>query len=139
LSRLSEADLEFIVARNMGTLGQQFRHLARVRAQYIEALSTKKIGPVKLKIDPSVSRSKKRLVALHRSLDTKLLSALEKLSEDEVDRVRINWTYWGLRPMNVVQHLQALNEHEVLHNGQLIVYMRALGKKFPKAWEAWGL
>jgi uncharacterized damage-inducible protein DinB len=139
LKALSDRDLKFIAAPTMGTLGEQFRHVARVRAQYLDALRTKKVGPGTLKIDPAVSRSKKRLLAINQLLDKKLLSHLKKVSEADTRNMRINWSYWELPPMSIAQHIAALNEHEILHNGQLIVYMRALGKKFPAKWKVWGL
>ena len=40
LKMLSEQQLNFTVGKNMGTLGEQFRHMARVRLQYAEALET---------------------------------------------------------------------------------------------------
>jgi uncharacterized damage-inducible protein DinB len=50
--------------------------------------------------------------------------------------LKIDWfgEKWGLD-----QHLQALIEHEILHHGQLVVYLRTLDLKFPQSWEIWGL
>ncbi|MEX2013737.1 MAG: hypothetical protein WD896_00075 [Parcubacteria group bacterium] len=36
----------------MGTIGEQFRHMARVRFQYAEAIENRKIADVIEKIDP---------------------------------------------------------------------------------------
>lgn len=41
--------------------------------------------------------------------------------------------------MNLEHHMRALIEHEILHQGELIVYIKALELKLPKSWSLWGL
>jgi len=53
LKMLTDEQLDFAVGKNMGTLGEQFRHMARVRLQYSEAVKTKKVEQTKETIDPS--------------------------------------------------------------------------------------
>ena len=139
LKMLSDEQLDFTVGKNMGTLGEQFRHMARVRFQYAEAIENKKVDNTIEKIDPKVAKSKSKLVELWEKANQKLLSILENTNSNEPENMMINWKHWGIDEMNIHDHFNALMDHETLHNGQVIVYLRTMGLKFPKSWESWGL
>ena len=139
LKTLSDEQLGFTVGKNMGTLGEQFRHMARVRFQYAEAIETKKVDTVIEKIDPAVAKSKIKLVELWEKANQKLLNVLERSNPEELEDTTINWSNWGVGEMNIHGHLNVLMDHETLHNGEIIVYLRTMGFTFPKSWEAWGL
>ena len=139
LKMLSDEQLDFTVGKNMGTLGEQFRHMARVRFQYAEAIENKKVDNTIEKIDPKVAKSKSKLVELWEKANQKLLSILENANSNEPENMMINWKHWGIDEMNIHDHFNALMDHETLHNGQIIVYLRTMGLKFPKSWESWGL
>lgn len=139
LKMLSDEQLELTVGKNMGTLGEQFRHIARVRFQYAEAIENRKITDIIEKIDPNVAKSKSGLVELWEKANNKLITILEKIDSDELKKLKINWKHWGVDEMDVHDHLNALMDHETLHNGQIIVYLRTHELKFPESWEAWGL
>lgn len=139
LKMLTDEQLNFTVGKNMGTLGEQFRHMARVRLQYAEAVETRKVGNTSETIDPDIAKSTTRLTGLWENANQKLLSALEKANPDELEGAMIDWRHWGVDGMNIHDHLNVLMDHETLHNGQIIVYLRTMGLKFPKSWAAWGL
>ena len=46
LKILSDEQLGLTVGKNMGTLGEQFRHMTRVRFQYAEAIENKKVDNI---------------------------------------------------------------------------------------------
>ena len=135
LKVLNDKQLEFTVGKNMGTLGEQFRHMIRVRFQYAEAIETKKVDDVIEEIDTVVAKSKTMLLELWEKANKKLLNVLENTNTDLI----IDWKHWGVDSMDITDHLNALMDHETLHNGQIIVYLRTMGFPFPKSWEAWGL
>lgn len=139
LKMLTDEQLDFTVGKNMGTLGEQFRHMARVRLQYSEAVETKKVSPTEKTIDPSIAKSKEKLIELWESVNQKIPQILGKMSAKQLENVKIDWKHWGVDSMDIYSHLQALIDHENLHNGQIIVYVRTLGLKFPESWKAWGL
>lgn len=139
LKSLNDNQLGLTVGKNMGTIGEQFRHMAKVQIQYMEAIKNKKIGHVEYKIDPGVAKSKEKLLELLEMADKKMLDTLEELPDDQAVDLVIDWKYWGVESMNLSSHLDALLDHENLHNGQLIVYLRTYEIPFPKSWEAWGL
>ena len=139
LKMLTDEQLDFTVGKNMGTLGEQFRHMARVRLQYSEAIENKKVEPTKETIDPSIAKSKEKLIELWEKINKKIPQILERMSAEELENLKIDWKHWGIDSMNIYSHLQALIDHENLHNGQTIVYIRTMGLKFPESWKAWGL
>lgn len=139
LKMLNDEQLSFTVGKNMGTLGEQFRHMARVRLQYSEAVETKKVSPTEKTIDPSIAKSKEKLIELWESVNQKIPQILKKMSAEELENLKIDWKHWGVDSMDIYSHLQALIDHENLHNGQIIVYIRTMGLKFPESWKAWGL
>ncbi|OGG47800.1 hypothetical protein A2671_01000 [Candidatus Kaiserbacteria bacterium RIFCSPHIGHO2_01_FULL_49_13] len=139
LKMLNDEQLGFTVGKNMGTLGEQFRHMARVRFQYTEAIETKKVDNTIEKIDPVVAQYKDKLIELWERANQKLLNVLKNADPNDLEKKTIDWKHWGVNEMNIHDHLNALMDHETLHNGQIIVYLRTMELKFPKSWEAWGL
>ena len=139
LKMLNDEQLGFTVGKNMGTLGEQFRHMARVRFQYTEAIETKKVDNTIEKIDPVVAQYKDKLIELWERANQKLLNVLKNADPNDLEKKAIDWKHWGVNEMNIHDHLNALMDHETLHNGQIIVYLRTMELKFPKSWEAWGL
>ena len=139
LKMLTDDQLGFTVGKNMGTLGEQFRHMARVRFQYAEAIETNKVDNTIEKIDPEAAKSKAKLIELWEKANQKLLAVLENANSDELESAMINWKHWGVDEMNIHDHFNALMDHETLHNGQIVVYLRTMELKFPKSWETWGL
>ncbi|HLD81943.1 MAG TPA: DinB family protein [Patescibacteria group bacterium] len=139
LKMLSDEQLGFIVGKNMGTLGAQFRHMARVRFQYSEAIETKRVDHTIERIDPAIATSTDKLVDLWEKSNRKLLNVLQKINPHELENTMIDWKYWSIDEMNIHDHINVLMDHETLHSGQIIVYLRTMELKFPKSWEAWGL
>lgn len=135
LQSLSDEQLKFTVGKNMGTLGEQFRHIIRIRFQYTEAIESGKVSDLRESIDLKSSESKESLLTLWEKSKQQLLNAVKKASPD----ASIDWSYWGDDNLSLVDHLQALMDHETLHNGELIVYLKSMEYTFPKSWAVWGL
>lgn len=131
LNELPEEHLSFAVGKNMGTIGKQYRHIGDVQICYSNAIKTGKISFSDYKRDYSLENSKEKLKEFLQEVNEKML----KLIEENLD-VKIDW--FG-EVLDLNQHLKALIEHEILHHGELVVYVRTLGIKFPKSWELWGL
>jgi uncharacterized damage-inducible protein DinB len=138
LKSLSNEQLELTVGKNMGTLGQQFRHILKIELEYLQAIKTKKVSPAYEKPDKSVAESKEALVALFADIERRTEETLGSITEDP-ETCFIDWTHWGMDAMNLVDHMQALADHNNLHNGEIIVYARTHDIPFPKSWEPWGL
>ncbi|HEY4493524.1 MAG TPA: DinB family protein [Candidatus Paceibacterota bacterium] len=135
LKQVSEEDLSLTVGKNMGTLGEQFRHMIRTRFQYAEAIENKKLADIIERLDPSISKSKKELIILWEKANKKLVEVVQNTQGDLV----IDWKHWGAPSMNLRDHLNVLMDHETLHIGELIVYIKTHEIPFPKSWTMWGL
>ena len=132
LKSLTDDQLKLTVGKKMGTLGRQFRHIGDVQLCYVDSLRTGKIDFSKKKKVRSLESSQKKLLAFLESADKELDSVLKTTK----DTMKIDW---GPAREGLARHFQYLVEHEVLHEGQLIVYMNTLGLKVPKSWNVWGV
>ncbi len=132
LDELPEKDLLFTVGKNMGTIGKQYRHIGDVQICYSEAIKNKKIDFSKYRRDYSLESSKEKLKSFLLEINREMIELFENNQDVKID--------WFGEEWNLKQHLKALIEHEILHHGELVVYIRTLGIKFPKSWsELWGL
>jgi uncharacterized damage-inducible protein DinB len=131
LESLAEKNLIETVGKNMGSLGKQFRHLGDVQLCYNEAIKTGKIDFSKYRRDYSIENSKLKLRQFLEEMDEEMYSLIEKNNTVEID--------WGFTKISLIEHLDFLIQHEILHQGELIVYIRSLELRFPKSWEElWG-
>ncbi len=142
LERLSDELLGFTCGRGMGTLGKQFLHIADVEVSYTEALGTRRMDFARPAVDHSLESSQRDLLVFLRSAEQRLRSTLRELTQGDLETIRIDWTrthqhYADGLPVH--SHLEALIEHEILHEGELVVYMRSLGLELPPSWKILGL
>ncbi len=131
LDELPEKHLSFTVGENMGTIGKQYRHIGDVQICYSNAVKTGKISFSEYRRDYSLENSKEKLKEFLQEVNEKMLKRIEENPNTKID--------WFGEVLDLNQHIKALIEHEILHHGELIVYIRTLGIKFPKSWELWGL
>lgn len=131
LQSLSEKTLKKTVGKNMGSIGKQFRHMGDIQFCYIEAITTGKIDFSKVLRDYSIEHSTIKLRQFLEDMDDKLYRLLETNSNKEIN--------WGFTKIPLTQHLNFMIQHEILHHGELIVYIRTLSLPFPRSWEEiWG-
>ena len=136
LEIIPEEKLGFTVGKNMGAIGKQFRHIGDVQLCYVGAIKTRKIDFNKYRRDYSIENSKTKLKGFLEEMDKELLDLLGKLNPEEIDTLSIDW---GFEKLSIIEHIRSLIQHEILHHGELIVYVRTLGIKFPDSWKTWGL
>lgn len=131
LEEIQEDNLSFTVGRGVGTIGKQFRHIGDVQICYSEAIKAGKISFGKYKRDYSIENSKEKLQEFLQEVDNEMLKLVKENQDIEID--------WFGEMLNLKQHIKALLEHEILHHGELVVYIKILDIKFPKSWSLWGL
>lgn len=133
LADLGPDELQFTPGPGLGPFWKQFRHLGAVQECYLEALHT---GSIRFSYPDKRYRGgadREALLAYLRGLDEEMFALLEG-----VDWART--IAWGSdEAPDVAGHLQRLVEHEILHHGEWIVYVRLLGRGFPASWQLWGL
>jgi uncharacterized damage-inducible protein DinB len=133
LRSLEPADLQFRPGPQVGLMWQQFRHLGRVQENYVHALDA---GRVSFGVDGASYAggcSKQLLLEYLERLNSELD---EKLKSSERLPKSIDW--FG-QDVDVNVHLARMTDHELLHHGMLVVYVRLLKRKFPVTWRVWGL
>lgn len=131
LDAIPEEKLDFAVGKNMGSLGKQFRHIGDVQLCYSEAIKTGKISFSNYKKDYSIENSRKKLKSFLQEVDKEMLKLIKENLQIKID--------WFGDKLSLENHMNALIQHEILHQGELIVYARTLGLTFPKSWNVWGL
>ena len=137
LKSLEDEHLKLTVGKNMGTLGQQFRHIAKIELEYLDAIKSKRISVKPGRLDKAISESKEGLLKILNGTQKELTKVLNSIEDPE--NYMIDWKEWGVNEMNLTDHIQALADHNNLHNGELIVYAKTHNIAFPKSWEPWGL
>lgn len=131
LNELPEDRLNFKVCEKMGTIGKQYRHIGDVQICYNEAIKTKEMDFSKYKRDYSLEDSKEKLKFFLEEINKEMLALIEQNPEIEID--------WFGEKKNLKQHIKNLIDHEILHQGELVVYIKAMKLKFPDSWKLWGI
>lgn len=137
LKSITDKQLQLTVGKNMGTFGQQFRHIAKIELEYFDAVKNKKINVKPGRLEKSISESKEQLLKVFDNTEKELTELLNSI--DNPENYIIDWTAWSMDQMNLIDHVQALADHSNLHNGEIIVYAKTHDIPFPKSWEPWGL
>ena|SRR5687768_1013210 len=132
LESLKPSELAFSPGSHLGPFWKHFRHLGRVQENYLRALGT---GRIVFGFDGagySGDASKKPLLDYLDRLDVRLK---QKLRTHDAAR-KIDW--FG-SSIDAYTHLMRLADHEILHHGMFVVYVRLLAREFPPSWAPWGL
>ena len=141
LRALSDEQLGLTIGKNLGTLGKLFKHVGRIQNGYIEAIRTGKLTFFKRIGDPSLEKSREKLLSLLDKNDREMFSLLEGMSYQEMDSLRIDGTgktHQSGNSLSIYALVNDLTYHEILHQGELVVYLIALGLPFPDSWKLWG-
>src|SRR3990167_10149238 len=82
LKSLTEDQLKLTVGKNMGTLGQQFRHIAKIELEYLDAIKSKKIAPVENRLAKDLWTQKDSLINTFDNIEKQMTDLLDSISED---------------------------------------------------------
>ena len=129
---ISQEELVITPHASVGPWWKQFRHVARVQENYLNAIET---GTVKFGFEGATYQSRESKSELQNYIQ-RMDARLHALLQTEMRNTEINW--FG-KKLAVAKHLLNLADHELLHHGQWILYARILGKKMPPSWKVWGV
>lgn len=132
LGTLEAHELAFSPNSRLGPFWKHFRHLGRVQENYLLALETRRIVFGFDNTSYKGDGARKPLLDYLDSLDVRLKQQL--LTLDAVRRID-----WFGNPIDACTHLMRMADHEILHHGMFVVYVRLLGRSFPSSWAPWGL
>ena len=127
-----------------GTFGKQFRHLLDIEKCYVESLLNGFLAFYRSDIDHSLETNRERLIQELDREDAKLEKFFKGIRREKVNEKYVDCTqavqYLGdnIRA-SPVRILSWLTEHEILHEGELLLYVRTERMEFPKSWMIWGL
>lgn len=132
---LDDADLSFQPGGDNLALGALCVQMGEVERSYIDSFRTFRQDFVYRNEEPGLAASTERLKSWFQELDAELKSAVEALSEDDIDnRVIDRGGDFQLRPH--VQ-LEVYKEALLIFYGKVDVYLKALGKARPEQWREW--
>ena len=127
-----------------GTFGKQFRHLLDIEKCYVESLLNGFLAFYRSDIDHSLETNRERLIQELDREDAKLEKFFKGIRREKVNEKYVDCTqavqYLGdnIRA-SPVRILSWLTEHEILHEGELLLYVRTERMEFPRSWMIWGL
>ncbi len=131
LEILTEEEIRRKLPRpGLDTFGKHFLEMAEVQKSYVRALETGKIDFSVGNYDqPEIYDTKSKLRAHFKKMDDYMVKVLENV--EDVDR-EIDWELGKENP-NILEHLQFLIQHEILHHGQLIAFAYVCDFPIPKS------
>jgi uncharacterized damage-inducible protein DinB len=132
LESLEPDELAFTPGTHLGPFWKHFRHLGRVQEHYLQAIET---GKVAFGFDNTTYRgdaSRQALVSYLDRVDQRFTHVLTTLGATRpID--------WFGSTVDTYTHFTRMADHETLHHGMFVVYVRLLARSFPSSWAAWGL
>lgn len=128
-----------------GAFGKQFRHLLDIEKCYVESMINGSLTFFRPNIDHALEADRERLIQELDLEDGKLEKFFESIQWQEANEKYIDCSqvvqYLGNDNIRAspVQILSWLTEHEILHDGELALYVKTTELKFPGSWMIWGL
>lgn len=131
LAILTEDEICYKLPRpGLDTFGKHFLEMAEVQKAYIKALETGKIDfSVGNYEQPKIYKKKSRLRAHFKKMDNYMVRVLKGIRD--VNR-KIDWGLGKENP-SVLEHLQFLVQHEILHHGQLVAFAYLFSLPIPES------
>ena len=111
--------------KDLGTIGQQIRHIGVSQRSYINGIKLGKIDFSDKIFNPEIENNKEKAINFLEDLDNKLFNTLDKVNANKkivfIDGIA------GESVINLKTVLNYLIEHEFYHQGVFTCYGRLLG------------
>lgn len=133
LDAITDDDLRFTPGGNAMTLGALCREMGEVEHSYLQSFKTFKQDFNYRNTEPGIETSVEKLRVWYKALDAELNATIEAMSEDDLKKM-IDRGGFSL-PASAQPHvyIQAL----LIFFGKASIYLRAMGKPLPGAWQDW--
>lgn len=132
LDTLSDQDLLFSPGGTNMTLGELCREFGEIQHSYIESLKTFKQDWSYRNTEPGLATSVEKLKAWFAVLDADMEATLEAFSEDDLKKT-IDRGY----PFTVDVQLQIYLQALLIFFGKATIFIRAMNRPLPGAWQEW--
>ena len=132
---LTDEDLSYSPGGENLTLGALCREMGEVQQAYISSFQTFEQDFNFRAKEPELEHSVERLRAWLQALDRELMTALESLSEEDIQNRVIDRGEGFVVPPVVQLHIY--REALLIFYGKVSVYLKALGKTRPEQWQSW--
>jgi hypothetical protein len=139
MEMLDDSDLRFRVGGASRGLGELCREIGEIEHAYIESFKTFTQNFRYRNHDPSLETSTSALIAWYAELDQELMEALRGLSEEDIEGHKIarsDFDFDDFAPLPKIQ-IDTYREALLIFYGKVSVYLRAMGKTFPRQWIEW--
>lgn len=135
LEILSDQDLSYRVEGKNPTLGALCREIGEIEYAYIQSFKSFKQNFSYRNEEPGLETSLSRLSAWYKKLDDELKTAVETLSEEDIQNKKIDRGGGFTLPPQI--QLNIYQEALLIFYGKVSVYLKALEKPLPEQWQDW--
>lgn len=132
---LSDGDLTFTAGGSNPTLGELCKEMGEVEYTYIESVKHLKHNWSYRNSEAGLAKHVDQLKAWYQQLDADLKTAMEALSEEDLNKMVARNT--GESAVTVGTELHIYREALLIYYAKIAVYLKALNKTMPEQWQGW--
>ena len=136
---LDDSDLKFRMGGATLCLGELCREIGEIEHSYIESFRTFNQNFRYRNHDPSLETKTDALIAWYSELDAELMEVLNGLTEEDIEGHKIarsDFDFDDFAPLPKIQ-MDTYREALLIFYAKVSVYLRAMGKTFPRQWIEW--
>jgi uncharacterized damage-inducible protein DinB len=129
---VTDDDLAYKLPGNNPSLGALFRDIGQIQQSYIESFKTFTQSFDYPAVDPAIETSVSTLKAWYQQLDEDLHTALQALSDEELQNRLIERGHPMHYSLSASDQMLCYREALMIFYGRATLYLRALGKTLPQ-------
>lgn len=143
LDILKDGDLKIKPFKNAGSIGKQFRHIITINEIYYDSIVSGELDFYRKNIDHTIENDLDKLKENLKKINKNIINYIENMDKNKLNRKYINCEksikYISKSNVSPEEIIMYIIEHNIFHEGELTLYIREIGKKFPENWMIWGL
>lgn len=132
---LTDSDLAFTPGGSNPTLGELCKEMGEVEYSYIQSIQTLTHDWSYRSTEAKLADHVNQLKAWYKQLDSQLQTAMEALSDDDLNKMVKRNT--GEATVNVGTELHIYREALLIYYAKIAVYLKAMNKTMPEQWQGW--
>lgn len=132
---IADSELAFTPGGSNPTLGELCKEMGEVEYSYIQSIQTLSHDWMYRNAGTNLANSVDQLKVWYKQLDSQLQTAMENLSDDDLNKMVKRNT--GEAVVNVGTELHIYREALLIFYSKVAVYLKAMNKTMPKQWQGW--